>query len=384
MQDGLLVIAAICAVAGAPAVAVAQDGGNRRGGQPQQRDWGGGQGAQWGGMGQNQIGEQDVQLMVRVLTLDEPQQVLANELYADLREARTRLGAELREKMQELRGEGRPDGAAMEQLRELGQQMQERTRQLEAAFYDDIKLVLTAEQRASWSSFERQRDRAQALRGVAGASDVAAIFESFASRHASELEANELAGGRALSDRFASEIDRQVAERDRVMNQNRPQRGGEGFDREAMREMMEARRAADEKIIELSTRYSDQIERTLPVELREAFRFEINRDSLGTLMRRGNIVERMEAAMDDATLSATQKQSLREIEADMHKRFNALAKEISDTRTQAREQRGGDNARPAQRGGQRGEGMREIREKMQEIENEISRKMRSVTGDGDA
>lgn len=383
-----LAIVSVVLLAGAPA-ALAQDGGNRRGNQPQQRDFGG-MGAMGGMMGQNQLSEQDVRLMARTLNFDEPQSALAQELFADLREARTRLGAELREKMQELRGDGgRPGPEAMEQIRELTQKMQEQSAKLEADFYEDIKLVLTPEQRNQWTTYERSRDRSRALRGVGGAIDVAEVFEQFSTAHAASLDANELAAARALSDRFASDMDRQVAERARLLEQNRPQRGGEGgFDRDAMRQTMEARRAADEKIIEISTRYGDQIERTLPVDLREAFRFELNRSTFAGMMRRGNVIERLDAAMADTTLDASQKQALREIQADMHKQFNALAKEMRDLRQQAANRRGGDNAGPGQggeRGGQRGgDGMREIREKMQAIDNEISVRMRSVTGAGDA
>lgn len=377
-----IVLAGALGLLAAPA-AMGQDRGNPRGERPQARDFVN----RMGGMGMEQVSEAEVELLVDVLEFDEPQSMLAEELFVDLRESRAEKMVELRELMQGMRGgEGRPDREAMERIRTESERIRVEVRALEDRFYEDIQLVLTPDQRDAWSGFEKRRDRARAMRGIGGAVDVQTIFESFAAKHESSLEENALAGAKSLAERYASEMDRQVAERAKLLEQNRPQRGGEDFDRDAMREQFEARRAADEKIGEISTRYADSIERTLPIEVREAFRFEINRASLGGFMRRGNVVERLETVMGNPDLDSAQRQSLRAIEADMHKRFNALAKEIADMRAQAREGRGGDNARPGQRGGDRGgqrEAMEAVRQKLQDIENDISEQMRAVTG-GDA
>lgn len=376
----MLVVAAAIGVVGAPA-AFAQDRGGPRTDRPQARDFA----SRFGGMGMEQISEQEVELMGDVLEFDTPQRELAQELFVDLRESRAAKMVELRELMQGLRGgEGRPDPEAMEKVRAESERIRTEVTALEARFYEDIQLVLTPEQRNAWSGFEKRRDRSRALRGVTGAVDVQSIYETFAEKHEDSLEENALAGANALAERYASEMDRQIAERAKLQEQSRPQRGGEGFDREAMRERFEAMREADAKLSEISTRYADSIERTLPVELRESFRFEINRATLGGFMRRGNVVERLETVLNSPDLDPAQKQELRSIEADMHKRFNALAKEIAGLRAQAREGRGDENARPGQRGGgERGgqrEAMETIRQKLQDIENEISVRMREVTG----
>ncbi len=375
----VLVAAAMLGVVGAPA-AYAQDRGGPRTDRPQARDFAG----RFGGMGMEQIGEEEVELMGDVLEFDAPQRELAQELFVDLRESRAAKMVELRELMGGMRGgEGRPDPEAMEKVRAESERIRTEVAALEARFYEDIQLVLTPEQRNGWAGFEKRRDRSRALRGVAGAFDVQSIYEGFAKKHEGSLEADALAGANALAERYASEMDRQIAERAKLQEQSRPQRGGEGFDREGMRERFEAMREADAKLGEISTRYADSIERTLPVELRESFRFEINRASLGGFMRRGNVVERLETVLKSPDLDPAQKQELRSIEADMHKRFNALAKEVAELRSQAREGRGGENARPGQRGGDRGgqrEAMENIRQKFQDIENEISVRMREVTG----
>lgn len=382
---GMLVVAAAIGVVGAPA-AVGQDRGNPRGDRPQVRDFGN----RFAGMGMEQVGEQEIELMADVLEFDAPQRELAEELFVDLRESRAAKMAELREMMQGVRsGEGRPAPEAMEKVRAEAERIRAEVTELEARFYEDIQIVLTPEQRTAWSGFEKRRDRGRALRGVDRAVDVQTIFESFAEKHEASLEENALAGAKSLAERCASEMDRQIAERAKLREQGQPQRGGEGFDREAMRERFEAMREADEKLGEISTRYADSIERTLPMELRESFRFEINRASMGGFMRRGNVVERLETVLSNAELDPAQKQELRAIEIDMHRRFNALAKEITDLRAQAREGRGGENARPGQRGGDRGdrggqrEAMETIRQKFEDIENDISERMRAITG-GDA
>lgn len=377
-----IVLAGAIGLVSAPA-AIGQDRGNPRGERPQARDFGN----RMGGMGMEQVNEAEVELLVDMLKFDEPQSMLAEELFVDLRESRAAKMAELRELMQGMRGEdGRPDREAMETIRTESERIRTEVSGLEALFYEDIQLILTPEQRDAWSGYEKRRDRARAMRGIGGAVDVQTIFETFAAKHESALEENALAGAKSLAERYASEMDRQVAERAKLLEQNRPQRDGEGFDREAMREQFAARRAADEKISEISTRYADSIERTLPVEVREAFRFEINRASLGGFMRSGNVVERLETVMGNPDLDSAQRQSLRAIEADMHTRINALAKEIAEMRDQARQGRGGENARPGQRGDDRGgqrEAMEAVRQKFQDIENDISEQMRTVTG-GDA
>lgn len=380
-----VVLAAAVGLVGLPATASAQDrGGDRGGDRPQQRDGARDMGRMFGGMGQqNQIQESDVELMASVLEFDEPQQLLAEELFADLREQRAQLMVEMREQMQELRGEGgRPDREAMEKFRTMAEEAQAKATEMEKVFYEDIKLVLTPEQHENWSEFETSRDRARALRGVGGAVDVSRVFATFVEKHESSLGENDLAGAKALASRFESEIDRQIAERAKLLEQGRPNPGDGGFDRDAMREMLEARREADAKLGEIATRYADSIERTLPDELREAFRFEINRGSLGGMARRGSVVDRVESALKSEDLDDAQKQAVRAIEADMHKQYNALAKEIADMRAQARDRRGQDNGRGGQRGGDR-EGGNDIRERMQEIETELSTRLRAVLGDGD-
>jgi len=374
-----IVLAGALGLVAAPA-AMAQDRGNPRGERPQVRDLGN----RVGGMGMEQVNEAEVQLLVEVLKFDEPQSMLAEELFVDLRESRAAKMVELRELMQGMRGgEGRPDREAMERIRTESERIRNEVSALEARFYEDIQLVLTPDQRNAWSGFERRRDRTRALSGIGGAVDVQTIFEAFAAKHEQALDEDALVSAKALAERYASEMDRQVAERARLLAQNRPERGGDGVDRDAMRQQFEARRAADEKIGEISTRYADSIERSLPVDVREAFRFEINRSSLGGFMRRGNIAERLESVLKNPGLGEDQQKELRAIEADMHKRMNALAREIAQTRAQAREGRGGGNARPGQRGGDQREAMEAIRQKFQDIENELSQRMRMVTG-GDA
>lgn len=380
---GVCVLAAVMGMSGA---AVAQDA--PRGDRPTQRDGVRDLGRMLGGgAGQDQIQEGDVDLMESVLSLDEPQRQLARELFADLREQRAALMTELREQMQGLRGEGeRPDREAMEKFRAVAEEAREKAAELERLFYEDIQLVLTPEQREGWSKFEQRRDRARALRGVSGAVDIGVAYERFVEKYEPRAEENALAGASALADRFSSEMDRQIAERAKLLEQGRPDGQG-GFDRDAMREMFEARREAEEKITEISTRYADSIERTLPMELREAFRFEVNRLGFGAITRSGNVVERLEAAMSGGGLDAAQKQELAAIEVEMHKRYNALAKEMAEMRAQARERRGEDSGR-GQRGRDRGgEGNAEgsdLRQRMQAIEDELSTRMRAVLGDGDA
>ncbi len=379
-----VLLATAVGLLGLPGTALAQDGNGPRGDRPQQRDGARDFGRMFGGMGQqDQIQEADVELMVSVLEFDEVQSQLAEELFADLRDQRTQLMVEMREQMQALRGEGgRPDRESMEKFRAMAEEAQAKASEMEKVFYEDIKLVLTPEQRENWSSFETSRDRARALRSVGGAMDVSRVFATFAEKHEGALGENELAGAKALASRFESEIDRQIAERAKLLEQGRPEPGDGGFDRDAMREMFMARREADEKLGEIATRYADSIERTLPVELREAFRFEINRASFGGMMRRGNIVERVETALKDENLDEAQKQAILAIEADMHKQYNVLAKEIADMRAQARERRGQDNGRGGQRGGDR-EGGVDLRERVEEIETELSTRLRAVLGEGD-
>src|SRR5690606_21015844 len=127
---GLLLLTATLGLLGAPGVVQAQDRDGGRRERPQQRDMG----RAWGSMvGQNQLQRSDIDLMARVLKLDESQQTLAAELYADLDQQRTALMAGLREKMQALRGEGgeRPDGAAMTAFREASEKARQRVEELE-------------------------------------------------------------------------------------------------------------------------------------------------------------------------------------------------------------------------------------------------------------
>ena len=216
---------------------------------------------------------------------------------------------------------------------------------------------------------------------MGGATDVSRAFANFVDRRESEVDADALAGAKSLAERFETEIDKRIAERAELLEQGRPERGPDGFDREAMREMFEARREADEKIGEISTRYADSIERTLPEELRQAFRFEVNRTSMGGVARSGGIVDRVEAALKDANLDDAQKQQIRAIEADMHKQYNALAKEIADMRAEARERRR-DAGDGRQRGGDRNAG-NDMRERMQQIEAQLSTRLRAALGEGD-
>ncbi len=385
------VVASVIGLTGLAGNAMAQDGrgGRPQGDRPAQRDGGRdtgamrGMGGMFGGM-QDQIQEGDIDLMVSVLKFDGPQEELARELFNDLREQRAQMMTELRDQMQDLRGEGgRPDPEAMERFRAIAEEAREKAAEMEKVFYEDVQLVLTPEQREKWTSFEKSRDRSRALRGVGGAVDVGRVFQSFVEKHGAAMDADSLAGARSLAERYESDMDRQIAERQKLLDEGRPQPGGDGgFDRDAMREQFEKRREADEKINEISTRYADSIERTLPLEMREAFRFEINRTSFGGLARRGSIVERLETALASEEIDDAQRGQLREIEADMHKKYNALAKEMAEMRQQARERRGQDDGG---RGRQRGDdnGGNDLRQRMQDIEDELSTRMRAVLGGGD-
>lgn len=265
-----------------------------------------------GGPSRPPISTKEFERFAGVLELDASQMEIARALFesmlADFEQIRADEAEHSEMLQQEFEETGDP--AVFEDMMPVHERARKKTKELEARFMEDLRLVITDDQASNWDRLERmrRRDRAFAGRmGVAGASvDLLGIID--------ELELPEATRGEMapVLERYEIDLDRALVERTRLSEeqekqfreQNRPGEGGAmAFDVEAFQASAAAMREAETKLRDVNQRFAAQLGGMMDEPARAEFDKMVREASFPNVYRRSYAGRAFDRALgfDDLT-----------------------------------------------------------------------------------
>lgn len=344
-SSNLLSLALLIAVVGAPVAALAQSGGARpqapSGGDRQPQDSprrGGGGGGGFGGMGGFGGGRMfDVSVTTvemdrygKMLGLDKQQQEAVKLLHDAYAADFAAQADKMRTKMEDMRQEAREaqDPSMWQQMGEEMQKFRTKRTEMENAFFDDVKAVLTPAQAEKWPTVERTRRRESTIgRGLMSGErvDLVKVVDDLKLSDAAKAPLN------AVLDQYSADLDRELVARnavyDEAQNSFRDMFTG-NMDQAKMTKTFEDGRAAALKVRDVNNRFARQIEPLLPEDKRAAFADTVRRESFPTVYRTSQATRVVEAAPKIDTLTAEQKQIIQSIVDTFNRESAAINKQL--------------------------------------------------------
>jgi len=258
------------------------------------------------------ISSKEFDRFVGVLRLDESQAEIAQSLfesmlseYEDIRRDLQKHSDMLREEFEETR-----DPAIYEDMIPVQERARKKTKELEARFMEDLRLVITDDQAENWDRLERMRRRDKTLSnpmGVSGAGvdliqivDDMDLAESSMHEMSPVLERYELDLDRALVDR--SRLNEEQEKKFRESHQ--PGEGGTmAFDIEEFQASAAAMREIELKLREVNQRFAAQLGGMMDETTRGEFDRMVREASFPKVYRRSYTGRAFDRAMgfDDLT-----------------------------------------------------------------------------------
>lgn len=407
--------AVVCLVAGTVwAQGQQQPGGGRQPGQ-RARDrgqgGGGGPGGMGGGMFRNAlekpaINPRNLETAMHQLALSKDQQDAVHSLMDGYQGEADRIAEEIRKgrqsAMEAMRDEG-PE-AAQDAWKKVGEDQKKwraEREKIDTGLMNDIQAVLTKEQGAGWESARRQVVRAQSLRqGLLSGErvDVLVLVNQL------DLVEKDRDQVKPILEQYELDVDREIAERDRVtndaMNSFDPSQFFDPEKRQDLTKRLEARRAASEKVRDVNNRYAKQVEAALPDGPRGQFDKAFHEASFPEVYRQTQAGRALAAAEGFDDLSTDQRLGV----ADLRDRYDAKMVEMHPRMEQAAldmeknfsiagalggfGQRGGGNGPRGGNGGQGGgnqpDAQRALRQERRELDDKFMADLKKILSEDQA
>ena len=342
MYRVLSVLSVLAAVVGTPLAALAQTaprpqstpGSTNRQPQDNPRRAGGGG---WGGGGFGGGRTFDISVTTvemdrygKMLGLDKQQQEAVKLLHDAYAADFADQADKMRTKMEDMRQEAREaqDPSMWQQMGEEMQKFRTKRTEMESAFFDDVKAVLTPAQAEKWPTVERTRRRESTIgRGLMSGErvDLVKVVDDLKLSDAAKAPLN------AVLDQYSADLDRELVARnavyDEAQNSFRDMFSG-NMDQAKMTKTFEDGRAAALKVREVNNRFARQIEPLLPEDKRAAFADTVRRESFPTVYRTSQATRVVEAAPKIDTLTAEQKQTIQSIVDSFNRESAAINKQL--------------------------------------------------------
>ncbi len=238
---------------------------------------------------------------------------------------------------------------------EVVEKYQKKVSELEKSLMGDLKAMLTSEQAAKWPAAERAQRRAKSLNGMnmpgvslAGDSvDLITMVDELKLSRTPDAVAQSL-------DRYESEIDQAVVERDAKRKEMADQMSG-GFGRKKddksggggmpdfskIGEMMQEMRKTGIKVRDINDRYASQIASSLPEAQREDFSTRYKKAKFPQIYREPYPLKALTAAKDFKDLTSEQRSTIDEILAKYQRELAPLNERYAKAQADAEKDGGG-------------------------------------------
>ncbi|MCC6660279.1 MAG: hypothetical protein IT437_05280 [Phycisphaerales bacterium] len=297
------------AVAMAAATVLAQGGGGGGG------RFGGFGGGPFGGMNQT-ISTRDLTRYEDFLQLTPEQRDMVKTLHDGYTEQANAQNDSLREKMDKVRAEFQDtrDPSVWQGLQGTMEEARASRKKMDAAFLDDVKAVLTADQSARFPQLERliRRDR-MLPRGLMSGERVNVVELA----EQAELPAEVKAQADPVLEQYQEELDRALVKRTEVTEDTMRQAGVlfRDGDMEKAEALLDKAREAAVAVRDVNTKYARQIEGMLPDDKKAAWQDAVRRASFPQIYRPTQASRALEAAAGFADLDDTQKTGIAALQA---------------------------------------------------------------------
>ncbi|MEQ8843980.1 MAG: hypothetical protein RIB58_03920 [Phycisphaerales bacterium] len=337
-------------------------------------------GGQFGGAEGPRVGREQMERYAELLELDETQREIAQMMLEDYIDGVQTAMDQMREAAQQARQEFEEtrDRSAFADLREMGEQTQERAQALEDQLMGDLRSMLTPEQEARWASVERAHRRLTTLpRGLMSGERVD-LFEIV---RGLELEGAAADEAQAVLGDYELALDRALMARNDMY-----EKGIELFrsrDFEALQSHFEDAREASIRVRDTHRTFARRLEAVLPAEKLEAMETAVRRASFPSVYRENRSDRAMAAVMGIEGLSEDQRGQIEAITLATERRMEQVNRRIADT---IESNEVNMTIRDMMRGGRRGneDGTRELFAEKREVIERAIEQLRSVLSEEQA
>lgn len=196
----------------------------------------------------------------------------------------------------------------------------EESRRLDRAFFEDLRALAPEGAEGPWGAVERMRRREVELpRGsLSGESvDLIEVVEGL------KLPTDAAAAVTPALEEYELDLDRVLAERQRMVSGAPGFEPGKPLDIEAMQKSMNQAREAGAKVREVNERHARKLEGLIPEDRREAFAAEVRKRSFPRVYRASRPSRDLEAALKLADLDGTQREQLQSIQESYERDLGA-------------------------------------------------------------
>ncbi len=301
------------------------------------------------------VSKADLKKFAAVLSLDEDQFATAESLLGAFQAEHDVIAQKARKDMERIRTEfedSQDPSVFRDEMPKVMETYQKASQSLEKQFFDDVKSLLKPEQAERWPKVERLQRRLRSLPGgmLSGESvDLIATVEQL------KLAATppELS---SILDRYESDLDKALAERDKLREERMSgmMRGGFNFDMEQMRKDMAELRKAGLLVCEVNQRYARSVESTIPEDRRAEFAQQVRKESFPRVYRDTHAAKCLKAAAAFDDLSPEQNSAVQDLAAAYERDVKTVNSRWADAIQASEAEGGGDPMAMFMGGGESG------------------------------
>lgn len=242
-----------------------------------------------GGGGTPPVSSREIDRYAELLELSPAQREAVDDLFEGMLQEHLDAVTERDEAMDDLRAEAEETNdhrLMMEELPEVMGRYRDRSEDMKDALFDDLRLLLSADQEAHWPRLERMRRRLTLAGNGQLSGESVDLIELTRDMELSDDTRQALA---PVLDRYEVAFDRALQEREEQRKASMmalPDGGGAmEIDFEALMASREKVREASQKVCEVNSTYARQVEGVLPDSRREAFEEAMRRASFPQVYR---------------------------------------------------------------------------------------------------
>jgi hypothetical protein len=252
---------------------------------------------------------------VAILGLSEDQHAAAKAIYEGYIAEYRRAGDTRRQAMMDVQRKAEDtgdQGVFLEKMPEIQKEFAATSKRVEAAFFKDLKDLLSSEQEAKWPAVERSRRREVGLRGQS-LSGAGVDLVSLVKRQG--LAADAMATLSTPLEQYEVEVDRVLQEAARLRDEGGDMDVGRGIDIAKIQERSKAWRDIGLRLQEINERTKSKLDGMLPEASREAFRTAYRAAALPLVYRPSRVMRDVDSVMKMDDITPAQREKLEGMKA---------------------------------------------------------------------
>jgi hypothetical protein len=325
----------------------------------------------------------------KVLGMDDAQKEMATNLYEGYRASYKAITTEMQEAMKDIARRAQEDRDWSLYRTELPQKMKgfaERMEKEQTTFLDDVKALLTDDQKARWPKVERMRRRDEGLRFgfVSGAAvDVVDVTTSALGDAPPPAELS------SVLDRYELEMDKALQELHDAgkEQQDKAMDAATNMDMGAIQDMMKKFEEMAKGLRDINQRYARLVQPLLPPDAGAKFDAEVKRRSYPRVYRETLAEKSLAAAEKFSDLTPEQRESLRTLREQADRELPAAREAWAAAITEDENTEGGmftGMMRGAMGEGGGNQGVKDARKAHRDLEDALLTKLKTVLTDEQA